>query len=256
MPGGQSGKPNLIAGEAVPGARQPPMYRPEMMRNLPILNDELKAGYERGLRQLWNHHDSHPEESAQHENAKKKIQDFTKMLINKQQGRQPQRHMQQQQPQQQPQQRQSQLQQGAMQAGNGIPNQQQLYQPDMPGGISPIPAHLIQVTPIEIMNARKLNPKVANLTDGQLKIFITQIKLRQMAAAREKMAMHQAQAQNDDPKATNVVRSDYALPLLIDDYDDEKDSPETQGMNILRIMDPITTPKWMRTAQPCSRSLA
>ncbi|GKT55750.1 transcription initiation factor TFIID subunit 12 [Colletotrichum tofieldiae] len=116
---GQSGQPNPMAGQAVPGARQPPMYRPEMMRNLPILNDEEKAKYERGLRQLWNHYETHPEESAQHQDAKKKIQDFTKMLLNKLQ----QRRMQVQQ-QQQAQQQAQQQQQGGQQAA-----QQQQSQP-------------------------------------------------------------------------------------------------------------------------------
>ncbi|GKT43355.1 uncharacterized protein ColSpa_03536 [Colletotrichum spaethianum] len=116
---GQSGQPNPMAGQAVPGARQPPMYRPEMMRNLPILNDEEKAKYERGLRQLWNHYETHPEESAQHQDAKKKIQDFTKMLLNKLQ----QRRMQVQQ-QQQAQQQAAQQQQGGQQAA-----QQQQSQP-------------------------------------------------------------------------------------------------------------------------------
>ncbi|KAK1457368.1 transcription initiation factor TFIID subunit A [Colletotrichum cuscutae] len=37
---GQPGQ--AAAGQTVPSARQPPMYRPEMMRNLPILNDEEK----------------------------------------------------------------------------------------------------------------------------------------------------------------------------------------------------------------------
>ncbi|KAL3297045.1 transcription initiation factor tfiid subunit 12 [Colletotrichum asianum] len=106
---GQAGQQGAAAGQAGPGAqRQAPMYRPEMMRNLPILNDEEKAKYERGLRQLWNHFENHPEDSAQHQDAKKKIQDFTKMLLNKlqqrrlqvQQQQQAQQAAQQQQPQQ------------------------------------------------------------------------------------------------------------------------------------------------------------
>ncbi|EQB59209.1 hypothetical protein CGLO_00426 [Colletotrichum gloeosporioides Cg-14] len=106
---GQAAQQGAAAGQAGPGAqRQAPMYRPEMMRNLPILNDEEKAKYERGLRQLWNHFENHPEDSAQHQDAKKKIQDFTKMLLNKlqqrrlqvQQQQQAQQAAQQQQPQQ------------------------------------------------------------------------------------------------------------------------------------------------------------
>ncbi|OLN81175.1 Transcription initiation factor TFIID subunit 12 [Colletotrichum chlorophyti] len=115
---GQPGQPNPGTGQAVPGARQPPMYRPEMMRNLPILNDEEKAKYERGLRQLWNHYETHPEESAQHQDAKKKIQEFTKMLLNKLQQRRMQ--VQQQQAAQQAAQQQQQA---------GQPAQQQQTQP-------------------------------------------------------------------------------------------------------------------------------
>ncbi|KXH65896.1 transcription initiation factor TFIID subunit A [Colletotrichum salicis] len=117
---GQPGQ--AAAGQTVPSARQPPMYRPEMMRNLPILNDEEKQKYERGLRQLWNHYETHPEESAQHQDAKKKIQDFTKMLLNKLQ----QRRMQVQQQQQAQQQAAQQQQQGGQQA------QQQQSQPVQP----------------------------------------------------------------------------------------------------------------------------
>ncbi|KAG7121172.1 Transcription initiation factor TFIID subunit 12 like protein [Verticillium longisporum] len=63
------------------------MYRPEMMRNLPVLNDEEKLKYERGLRSLWNTMESHGEETSDHQDAKKKIQDFTKMLMGKLQAR-------------------------------------------------------------------------------------------------------------------------------------------------------------------------
>ncbi|GKT88666.1 LOW QUALITY PROTEIN: C2H2 type zinc finger domain protein [Colletotrichum tofieldiae] len=56
------------------------------------------------------------------------------------------------------------------------------------------------------MNARKANPKIASLTDDQLRQFIIQIKQRQMATAMQKeMAMRQAQAQgNQGPGAQNV----------------------------------------------------
>ncbi|KZL82779.1 c2h2 type zinc finger domain protein [Colletotrichum incanum] len=133
-----------------------------------------------------------------------------------QQPQQPQQHMPQQPQQQQPQQPQPQqpqqpqpqpqLQQGTMQAGNGVPNQQQPNQPGMPPNLPTIPAHMIQVTPTDIMNARKANPKIASLTDDQLRQFIIQIKQRQMATAMQKeMAMRQAQAQgNQGPGAQNV----------------------------------------------------
>ncbi|KAK1489848.1 hypothetical protein CCUS01_14574 [Colletotrichum cuscutae] len=75
-------------------------------------------------------------------------------------------------------------------------NPQAPNQPGMPPGMPSIPAHMIQVTPTDIMNARKANPKIASLTDDQLKQFIIQIKQRQMAAAMQKeMAMRQAQSQ-------------------------------------------------------------
>ncbi|OLN81531.1 hypothetical protein CCHL11_10403 [Colletotrichum chlorophyti] len=100
----------------------------------------------------------------------------------------------QQPPQQQPQQPQQpqppvqpQPQPNAMQAGG--PNPQAPNQPGMPGGpggMPNIPAHMIQVTPHDIMNARKANPKIASLTDDQLRQFIIQIKQRQMAAAMQK----------------------------------------------------------------------
>ncbi|CCF44060.1 hypothetical protein CH063_13584 [Colletotrichum higginsianum] len=76
----------------------------------------------------------------------------------------------------------------------------------MPPNIPVIPAHMIQVTPNDILNARKANPKIASLTDDQLRQFIIQIKQRQMGAAMQKeIAMRQAQAQvNMGPGAQNV----------------------------------------------------
>ncbi|GJC91592.1 transcription initiation factor TFIID subunit 12 [Colletotrichum higginsianum] len=143
---GQPGQPNPMAGQAVPGARQPPMYRPEMMRNLPILNDEEKAKYERGLRQLWNHYETHPEESAQHQDAKKKIQDFTKMLLNKLQ----QRRMQ---VQQQQQQQQAQQQQAAQQQQQSQPAQPPApVQPAQPAQPQPQPQQQQQQQPAAAAN--------------------------------------------------------------------------------------------------------
>ncbi|KAF9872757.1 putative transcription initiation factor TFIID subunit A [Colletotrichum karsti] len=127
---GQPGQPGPAAGQAAPAAnRASPMYRPEMMRNLPILNDEEKAKYERGLRQLWNHFETHPEESAQHQDAKKKIQDFTKMLLNKLQQRRFQVQQQQQAQQQQAGQQTQQQQQQSQPAQASTPQQQQSQLP-------------------------------------------------------------------------------------------------------------------------------
>ncbi|KAK1463567.1 hypothetical protein CCUS01_08254 [Colletotrichum cuscutae] len=64
--------------------------------------------------------------------------------------------------------------------------QQQLPGMSGTGSLPDIPAHMIQVTPTDIMNARKANPKIASLTDNQLRDFIIQIKKRQMAAAMQK----------------------------------------------------------------------
>ncbi|KAL0935179.1 transcription initiation factor TFIID subunit 12 [Colletotrichum truncatum] len=86
-PSSTTGSSHIPPPAPKPALSQPrfsePMYRPEMMRNLPHLTDEEKAKYERGLHQLWNHYETHPEESAQHKDAKQKIRDFTKMLLNK-----------------------------------------------------------------------------------------------------------------------------------------------------------------------------
>ncbi|KAL0937481.1 C2H2 type zinc finger domain protein [Colletotrichum truncatum] len=63
----------------------------------------------------------------------------------------------------------------------------------------PIPPHdalLMQVTPQDLINCRNANPKVASLTDDQLRAFIIQIKQRQWAAAIQKeMSIPQAQEQ-------------------------------------------------------------
>ncbi|TDZ38306.1 Transcription initiation factor TFIID subunit 12 [Colletotrichum trifolii] len=139
---GQAGQQAPAAGQTAPSAqRAPPMYRPEMMRNLPILNDEEKAKYERGLRQLWNHYETHPEDSAQHQDAKKKIQEFTKMLINKLQQRRMQVQQQQQQQQQQGQQQQQQQPQQQQQQP-----QQQQQQQNLPAQ-PPTPQQQPQPTP-------------------------------------------------------------------------------------------------------------
>ncbi|KAF5501690.1 hypothetical protein CGCS363_v006477 [Colletotrichum siamense] len=132
-----------------------------------------------------------------------------------QQQQQPQQPQQQQQPQpqlqqnpqqlqqqQQPQQQQLQQQQmNGMQPGNPGLNQQAPGQMSIPASmLAQMPQ--VQVTPHDIMNARKANPKVASLTDDQLRAFIVQIKQRQMAAAMQKeMAMRMQQGGQGQPGA-------------------------------------------------------
>ncbi|KAL2752117.1 hypothetical protein ACRALDRAFT_1083678 [Sodiomyces alcalophilus JCM 7366] len=99
------GQPNAMAAQQgsvghPAAASQRSMYRPEMMRNLPILNDDEKVKYERGLRALWTTMEGNAEDSPQHQDAKKKIQDFTKMLMGKLQARRLQQQQQQLQQQQ------------------------------------------------------------------------------------------------------------------------------------------------------------
>ncbi|KAG4295211.1 hypothetical protein FPRO06_01795 [Fusarium proliferatum] len=70
-----------------PQERTPPMYKPGHIRNLPMLNDEEKAKYEAGLQGLWNKVNNSPQNSPEHTAARKKITEFSKMLIAKIQQR-------------------------------------------------------------------------------------------------------------------------------------------------------------------------
>jgi transcription initiation factor TFIID subunit 12 len=106
------------------------IYRPEQMRGIPLLTEDEKSKYEKGLTQLWNLHDSKPQGSPEKEDAKRKILDFGKMLTSKLQQRRMQQ-MQQQKTQQAQQQQQQQGGQGGQggQAGQGgqqqgLPQQQ------------------------------------------------------------------------------------------------------------------------------------
>ncbi|RKU39937.1 Transcription initiation factor TFIID subunit 12 [Coniochaeta pulveracea] len=94
------------------------IYRAEQMRGIPLLTEDEKSKYEKGLTQLWSLHDSKPQGSAEKEDAKRKILDFGKMLTSKLHQRRMQQ-MQQQKTQQQQQQQQAQQQQQQQQGGQG-----------------------------------------------------------------------------------------------------------------------------------------
>lgn len=68
-------------------ARPPPMYRPDQIRNLPLLTDEEKSKYEQGLNSLWSRMQNSSGNNAEQIAARNKIVDFSKMLITKIQQR-------------------------------------------------------------------------------------------------------------------------------------------------------------------------
>jgi transcription initiation factor TFIID subunit 12 len=69
--------------------RQITLFRPEQMRVLPDqFTAEEKAKWEQGLRQLWGQIDKNPQESQQHQEAKKKLFEFSKTLTAKLAGAQ------------------------------------------------------------------------------------------------------------------------------------------------------------------------
>jgi len=122
---------NVAAPGGAPRQQGTPMYRPEMMRNIPLLSDEEKTKYERGLQQLWAMHDNTAPGSAENIEAKKKIAEFGRVLLSKlQQRRQQQQQLQhqRQQQQQQQQQIQQQMQQQAQQPQQTQPQQGQPQQ--------------------------------------------------------------------------------------------------------------------------------
>ncbi|KAJ9148520.1 hypothetical protein NKR23_g4886 [Pleurostoma richardsiae] len=93
------------------GAPRPPtMYKPEAMRQMPFLSEEEKQKYERGLRQLWTIFENSPQGSKEQIDSRRKIMDFSAMLLGKLRQRrqsvgppgQPDGANQQQQPQPQP----------------------------------------------------------------------------------------------------------------------------------------------------------
>ncbi|KAM0324795.1 hypothetical protein ACHAQA_007761 [Verticillium albo-atrum] len=163
----QPNAPQGAAGHpAAAAAQRSTMYRPEMMRNLPVLNDEEKLKYERGLRSLWNTMEAHGEETTQHQDAKKKIQDFTKMLMGKLQARrlQQMQQAQQQQAQQQAQQAQQQGQTG--QAGQPVAQPAPSASPAPPAPAeTPAPQDTTAPAP-EAPEAQKPNPAASIPTEA------------------------------------------------------------------------------------------
>ncbi|KAK4237566.1 hypothetical protein C8A03DRAFT_34468 [Achaetomium macrosporum] len=107
VPGqGVGGRPNNQNAQAASANRTQNtgtfLYRPESMRNLGFLSEEEKVKYEKGLAGLWKLHDSAAPGSNEQNEAKKKINEFGRMLFNKLQQRQQQQVQQQQQQPQQP----------------------------------------------------------------------------------------------------------------------------------------------------------
>ncbi|RDL33862.1 uncharacterized protein BP5553_08230 [Venustampulla echinocandica] len=63
---------------------QPPLYKPEQMRSLPdSFSANEKEKWEQGLRSLWNQVEKNSAETPQHQEAKRKIFEFSKTLTNK-----------------------------------------------------------------------------------------------------------------------------------------------------------------------------
>lgn len=59
------------------------LLRPEMMRGINYLSQEEKVRYEEGLRQLWSKIDGNGPETSDHQVAKQKVVEFTRMVMNK-----------------------------------------------------------------------------------------------------------------------------------------------------------------------------
>ena len=66
------------------GPKPPHIFRPEQMRQLPDkFTAEEKQKWEQGLRQLYAQIETHPKESPQHQEAKRKLLEFSRTLTNK-----------------------------------------------------------------------------------------------------------------------------------------------------------------------------
>ncbi|KAM0191828.1 hypothetical protein ACHAPC_002141 [Botrytis cinerea] len=127
---------NILPNQGQPGGSQPPrpqtLFKPEMMRQLPanVFTEEEKVKWEHGLKGLWSHIENNPPESSAHQEAKRKLVEFSKsvssrILQYRTQQQQQQRQMQAQQNQQNQQNQQSQQsQQNQAQAQQGQQNQQ------------------------------------------------------------------------------------------------------------------------------------
>ncbi|KAI0179882.1 hypothetical protein GGR52DRAFT_216735 [Hypoxylon sp. FL1284] len=59
------------------------LLRPDMMRNISYLTQEEKMRYEEGLRNIWARIDQNGPETAEHQAAKQRLVEFTRMVTNK-----------------------------------------------------------------------------------------------------------------------------------------------------------------------------
>ncbi|KAI0599721.1 transcription initiation factor TFIID subunit A-domain-containing protein [Biscogniauxia sp. FL1348] len=74
--------PNPSAAPAM-GAQHFRVLRPEQMRNITYLTPEEKQRYEEGLRQLWAKVEQNGAETQEHQQAKTKLMEFSRMVLNK-----------------------------------------------------------------------------------------------------------------------------------------------------------------------------
>ncbi|KAI1634562.1 transcription initiation factor TFIID subunit A-domain-containing protein [Biscogniauxia mediterranea] len=75
--------PNPAAAAAIAAQQQFRVLRPEQMRNITYLTAEEKQRYEDGLRQLWAKVEQNGPETQEHQQAKTKLMDFSRMVLNK-----------------------------------------------------------------------------------------------------------------------------------------------------------------------------
>ncbi|TRX91448.1 hypothetical protein FHL15_007672 [Xylaria flabelliformis] len=68
-----------------PNQSQPsvPLLRPENMRTIQYLSPSERQRYEEGLQTLWTKIDNNPPESSEHLQAKQKVAEFSRMVMNK-----------------------------------------------------------------------------------------------------------------------------------------------------------------------------
>jgi transcription initiation factor TFIID subunit 12 len=74
---------------AMPNGMKMPIYRPADMEKLPLLSDEEKVKYERGLSQMYRQIEAAPPGSALAQESRKRVMDFSRMLFNKMNTRRP-----------------------------------------------------------------------------------------------------------------------------------------------------------------------
>ncbi|KAF7944970.1 uncharacterized protein EAE97_005603 [Botrytis byssoidea] len=74
----------FFPGHEKPATSQRPqtLFKPEMMRQLPanVFTEEEKAKWEQGLKGLWAHVENNPLESSAHQDAKRKLVEFSKSV--------------------------------------------------------------------------------------------------------------------------------------------------------------------------------